>query len=201
MKIGQIFFFVLSSGFALGQSPGVVTPATPIWTGADQRYTVENLRRTRDALTQEVEHLTDAQWHFRESTDRWSIAEVVEHLGRWEIAWANRIGEGIRNAPRPDLTPVNNGTTDPDQYFRDFIMEDKPHKAPDFARPSGLMSGKNNLLFFWDCVTRPLHLPILRRSICEYSTSGPARSFPQQAPDIHLPVGSCGPTPAPDSPG
>lgn len=73
---------------------------------------------------------------------------MVEHLGRWEIAWAREIGEGIRNAPRSDLAPAPNATTDPDQYYRDFIMEDKPHKAPDFARPSGLIPGKNNLLFF-----------------------------------------------------
>lgn len=120
-----------------------------LWTTADQRYTVENLRRTRDALTREVETLTDAQWNFRESPDRWSIADVVEHLAIWEIAWAREIGEGIRNAPRPDLTPNQTaGAPDPDKYYRDFIMEDKPHIAPDFARPTGLIKGKNTLAFF-----------------------------------------------------
>lgn len=69
------------------------------WTEADRKYTVENLRRTRDELTRETENLTDAQWQFRESPDRWSIADVVEHLGTWEIAFAREIGEGIRNAP------------------------------------------------------------------------------------------------------
>jgi len=123
-----------------------VINAQRLWTKADQRYTVENLRRTRDALTREVENLTDAQWHFRESPGRWSIAEVVEHLGTWEIAFAREIGEGIRNAPRPDLVPGN--ATDPDKYFREYIMEDKPHTAPDFARPTGLLRGKDNLTFF-----------------------------------------------------
>lgn len=126
-----------------------VTYGQRLWTTADQRYTVENLRRTRDALTREVETLTDAQWNFRESPDRWSIADVVEHLAIWEIAWAREIGEGIRNAPRPDLTSNQNaGSQDPDKYYRDFIMEDKPHTAPDFARPTGLIKGKNTLAFF-----------------------------------------------------
>lgn len=35
--------------------------AQRLWTEADQRHTVENLRRTRDALTREVENLTEAQ--------------------------------------------------------------------------------------------------------------------------------------------
>lgn len=121
--------------------------AQRLWTEADQKYTVENLKRTRDDLTREVENLTDTQWHFRESPDRWSIADVVEHLGTWEIAFAREIGEGIRNAPRPELTPTSK-TPDPDKYYRDFIMEDKPHTAPDFARPTGLIKGKNNLTFF-----------------------------------------------------
>ena len=149
MKTYLIILFNLLIGIAVGQTPGSGQPVARLWTEADQRYTVENLRRTRDTLAREVEHLTNAQWHFRESPNRWSIAEVVEHLGRWEIAWAREIGEGIRNVPRPDLTAAQNAaTTDPDKVYLDFIMEDKPHTAPDFARPSGQITGKNNLLFF-----------------------------------------------------
>ncbi|HLK97593.1 MAG TPA: hypothetical protein VK364_07475, partial [Hymenobacter sp.] len=46
------------------------------WTEADRSYTVDNLKRTRDELTRETQNLTNAQWHFHESPDRWSIAEV-----------------------------------------------------------------------------------------------------------------------------
>ncbi|GAB3510837.1 hypothetical protein GCM10027341_49720 [Spirosoma knui] len=114
------------------------------WTEADRTYTVDNLKRTRDELTRETENLTDAQWHFRESPDRWSIAEVVEHLALWEIIWAREISMGIRSTPRPDLI----ATSSPDSYYMDFIMETKAHKSPDFSRPTGFIQGKNNLLFF-----------------------------------------------------
>lgn len=114
------------------------------WTEADRKYTVENLKRTRDELTRETENLTESQWHFRESPDRWSIAEVVEHLALWEIIWTREISMGIRNTPRPDLI----ATSRPDSYYMDFIMETKAHKSPDFSRPTGFIQGKNNLLFF-----------------------------------------------------
>lgn len=91
-------------------------------------------------------NLTDAQWNFREAPGRWTIAEVVEHLGLWEIAWAREIGEGLHS---PDLVDAQRAAASgPDQYYRDFIMEDKPHEAPDFAKPTGLIEGKNTLAFF-----------------------------------------------------
>ncbi|SFE93677.1 DinB family protein [Spirosoma endophyticum] len=118
--------------------------AQKIWTEADPNYTVDNLKRTRDELIRETENLSDAQWHFHEAPDRWSIAEVVEHLALWEIIWAREISMGNRSTPRPDLI----ATSSPDSYYHDFIMENKAHVSPDFSRPTGFIQGKNNLIFF-----------------------------------------------------
>lgn len=118
--------------------------AQKIWTETDRNYTVDNLKRTRDELIRETENLSDAQWHFHESSDRWSIAEVVEHLALWEIIWAREISMGSRSTPRPDLI----ATSSPDSYYHDFIMENKAHVSPDFSRPTGFIQGKNNLIFF-----------------------------------------------------
>ena len=115
-----------------------------LWTEADRQYTLDNMRRTRDELVKETENLTLAQWAFRDSAHRWSIGQVVEHLALWEIIWAREIGMGCRNKPQPEL----NATASPDTYYTGFIMEDKPHTAPDFAVPTGFITGKDNLTFF-----------------------------------------------------
>jgi hypothetical protein len=115
-----------------------------LWTETDRQYTLENLRRTRDALIKETENLTPAQWAFRDSANRWSIGEVVEHLALWEIVWAREIGMGIRNKPQPEL----NATCSPDSYYTTYIMEDKQHNAPDFVVPTGYIKDKDNLTFF-----------------------------------------------------
>jgi hypothetical protein len=114
------------------------------WTEADRQYTLDNMRRTRDALIKETENLTPEQWAFRDSANRWSIAEVVEHLAIWEIVWAREIGMGVRNKPQPELV----ATCSPDSYYTTFIMEEKQHTAPDFAVPTGFIRGKDNLTFF-----------------------------------------------------
>ncbi len=135
MKISIFLLLLVLSSHAYGQR---------LWTEADQRYTVDNLRRTRDELTRETENLTDAQWSFREAPGRWTIGEVVEHLALWEIIWAREISIGLRNKPTPEL----NQTASPDSYYSNFIMEDKAHVSPDISRPTGFIQGKNNLLFF-----------------------------------------------------
>jgi DinB superfamily len=115
-----------------------------LWTETDRQYTLDNMRRTRDALVKETDNLTSAQWAFRDSANRWSIGEVVEHLALWEIIWAREIGMGCRNKPMPEL----NATSSPDSHYTTFIMEDKPHVAPEFAVPTGFIQGKDNLTFF-----------------------------------------------------
>ncbi len=118
--------------------------AQKLWTETDRKYTVDNLKRTRDELTRETENLTPAQWAFHESPDRWSIGEVVEHLALWEIIWAREVSMGTRNKPQPEL----NQTSKSDSYYTEWIMEPAPHKSPDFSRPTGFITGKNNLVFF-----------------------------------------------------
>ena len=118
--------------------------AQKLWTETDRKYTVDNLKRTRDELVRETENLSPAQWAFHESPDRWSIGEVVEHLALWEIIWAREVSIGTRNKPQPEL----NQTSKPDSYYAEWIMEPAPHKAPDFSRPTGFVTGKNNLVFF-----------------------------------------------------
>ena len=115
-----------------------------LWTETDRQFTIENLKRSRDEVVRETENLTPAQWAFRESPDRWSIGEVVEHLALWEIIWSREISMGSRSKPQPEL----NKTTRPDSYYAEWIMEPNPHKSPDFSRPTGFIKGKDNLTFF-----------------------------------------------------
>lgn len=115
-----------------------------LWTETDRQYTLDNMKRTRDELVKETENLTLPQWAFRESADRWSIAEIVEHLAIWEAIWNREVGMGSRNKPTPEL----NATSKPDTYYHEFIMEDAQHNASDITKPMGFMEGKNNLTLF-----------------------------------------------------
>jgi hypothetical protein len=57
----------------------------PIWTEADRKYLVDNLIRSKEEIIVETKNLTKEQWNFKESPDRWSINQIVEHICLWEL--------------------------------------------------------------------------------------------------------------------
>ena len=114
------------------------------WTETDRAYLVENMKRTRDELVRETENLTTAQWNFRESPERWTIAEITEHLALWEVIFGRETNIALRSTPEPGL----NQTARPDAYYLDYIFEEKAHVSPDFSRPSGFIRDGDNLTFF-----------------------------------------------------
>lgn len=128
--------FLLASFFAKAQNR--------LWTEADRQYQVQNLKRTQQALEKATAGLTEEQWHFHESPQRWSIAEIVEHLALWEVIFAREINLAMRNTPNAALKQACRT----DSSYLNFIMEEKGHNAPDYARPTGFIRGKDNLEFF-----------------------------------------------------
>jgi hypothetical protein len=110
---------------------------------ADRKYLVENLTRTRDLIVKETEGLSANQWAFKESANRWSISQVVEHLAYWEMIFARQVNIALR---KQDLDWVK--LKKPDSTFLNYVLEETPHTAPPFAVPLGLNEGKNNLTLF-----------------------------------------------------
>jgi hypothetical protein len=141
-KATLCFYIILSVSEAIAQDKQ--------WTESDRAYLLNNLTRSRDELTRETEHLSEKQWKFKESPDRWSINEVVEHLAIYELLFDREIGQSLARGPQPELAK----TAKPDSTFLNFIMEKKPHvtveytKPFTYASPMGLNDLKNNLAWF-----------------------------------------------------
>lgn len=75
----------------------------PEQVGLGRRY----LEETRDGVVEAVGDLTPAQWRFRPAPDRWSIADVMEHLALLEELFHDRIVPRLRQgaAGLPDRDP------------------------------------------------------------------------------------------------
>src|SRR5258705_1468992 len=70
------------------------------WTEADRKYLTENITRSRDELIKETAGLSEKQWSFKESPDRWSINEVVEHIAYWEMLLDHEIANSLEAGPQ-----------------------------------------------------------------------------------------------------
>jgi hypothetical protein len=117
--------------FLLSLSAAAQTQEAKLWTEADRKYLVDNLIRSRDELIKETQGLTKEQWSFKESPDRWSINEIVEHIALWELLLDYRISRQLRGGAQPMLAK----NAIPDSLNLNFIMEEKKHIATDYTKP------------------------------------------------------------------
>jgi len=120
------------------------------WTENDRQFLLENLVRSREELIKETQGLSKEQWAFKESQDRWSINQVVEHIATWEMLLDHDVSRSLGDGLKPDLYK----TAKPDSIFISFIMEEKPHISTEYTKPftytvpMGLNDLKNNVAWF-----------------------------------------------------
>ena len=119
-----------------------------LWTETDRQYLLGNLIRTRDSLMRETNNLTEEQWNFKESSDRWSIKEVTEHICIWELLLIHEVSRALGTGSHPEWT------SKADSVYSNFILEEKPHISVEYTKPFthtlplGLNTGSNNMAWF-----------------------------------------------------
>ena len=59
-----------------------------IWTEVDRKFLIENLERTKLEIIKQTKDLTSEQWAFKEDSTKWTIGQVLEHLGLYERIFA-----------------------------------------------------------------------------------------------------------------
>ncbi len=77
----------------------VAVPAVAQDAKADRAKAVSYLEETRAKFLKSVDGLTEAQWTFKAGPDRWSIAEVAEHIGLSESLILGMIEGQVLKAP------------------------------------------------------------------------------------------------------
>ena len=121
-----------------------------LWTENDRDFLLENLKRSRDLLLKETQNLTDTQWNFKESSGRWSIRQVVEHIDIWELMLQREISLAYMGGPKPELAAA----ATPDSININFLKDTGAHIATEYTKPftysvpMGLNVGKDNMAWF-----------------------------------------------------
>lgn len=134
-----IFFLAITC-----MSAKVYSQYQHLWTEADRKYLIENLERTKQEIIKETQNLTLAQWSFREDSTKWSIGQVLEHLGLYERIFAQEADIMLSSRPEPELDSLSL----PDSSYLNWMNDPGPHKAEWNAEPLGFMKGADNLVFF-----------------------------------------------------
>jgi hypothetical protein len=82
----------------LVSSAAATAPAQDV-TQADKDRAVQYLEKTKQGVLDATKGLSDAQWNFQPAPDRWSIAQIMEHIAAAEDFIRQMDAEQVMRAP------------------------------------------------------------------------------------------------------
>ena len=68
-------------------------------TAEDRKKALQYLQKTRDGVLAATKGLSEAQWNFKPATNRWSVAEVTEHIAAAEDFLMAMVQDKVMKAP------------------------------------------------------------------------------------------------------
>jgi len=94
---------------------------------------LKHLQQTRQAFLESIADLSDAQWTFRAGPDRWSIAEVAEHIAISETTILQLVTDKMLKAPAIPRNP----DTVPDEKLLAWLLDrTSKFQAPEMLKPT-----------------------------------------------------------------
>lgn len=116
-------------------------------TSSEIKKAVQYLEKTRADVLASTKGLSDAQWNFKQATNRWSVAQVTEHIAAAEDFLMDMVRQQVMKAPARtntiDVAALDEWvlTTIPDRS--------KKVQAPEPLQPSNRFgSSKDSLKHF-----------------------------------------------------
>jgi uncharacterized damage-inducible protein DinB len=92
---------------------------------------VKYLQKTQAGVLTATKGLSEAQWNFKPATNRWSVAEVTEHIAAAEDFLMNMIQEQVMKAPaRTNATDV--------KAIDEFVLKAIPDRSVKAQAPEPL---------------------------------------------------------------
>ena len=104
-------------------------------------FVVGELAASEARLLEVVRGLTAEQWRFRETPERWSIAEVVEHLVVWESFMLGAVRGALDRPAEPGKQAAVAGKDH--LVFGLASSRNTPLKAREAAQPTGRWSDED----------------------------------------------------------
>jgi len=127
MKRNQIAIALLCSA-------GLASSAEPNLSPADLERARVFLRQTQDMVVGATQGLSKAQWNFKPAPDRWSIAEIVEHMVLAQEYILGPVRQQLAKAAAP---PARDNKQEDEILLSGMPDRTVKFAAPDFLKPTG----------------------------------------------------------------
>lgn len=108
----------------------------------DRDAAVSHLKETRQKFLDSMNGLSDAQWTYKAGPDRWSIAEVAEHIAVSETTILGLVTDKIMKSPPVAKEP--GGATDA-KVIEAITDRSAKFQAPEMLKPTNRWSTRDAL--------------------------------------------------------
>ena len=182
MKIAKVWKHATSSTLtrlALALLAVSAAAGAATLTEAEKKEGLAQLDRTRIGVIEATKGLSEAQWKFKPGPDRWSVAEVLEHITLAEDFLAENTSKKVMQAPA--------GKADRDYKSTDkFVLgaiADRTQKvqAPEPLHPTGRWSPQETLERFLKSLERTVEVlnstPDLRDHVVDSPLGQPLDAY------------------------
>src|SRR5438309_12077154 len=99
---GTLAPLLLITGTAVPLLPGAAAVSAQEVTQAEKERALQYLESTKKNLTEATKGLSEAQWNFKPASDRWSVAQVMEHIAAAEDFLMDMVRDQVMKAPPRD---------------------------------------------------------------------------------------------------
>jgi hypothetical protein len=149
-------------------SLGAVAVAQSL-TAADRAKAVQYLEQTRDDVIASTTGLSDRQMKFKPASDRWSVAETLEHITRAEDYLFGNITQNIMKA---QAGPASRDTAKLDAMILSAVPDrSQKRQAPGPLVPSGKWSPAETLAHFEQSRTKTIEFLKSTPDLREHASS------------------------------
>lgn len=131
--LALLFILAMMAASGWAQAPA---PAPATLTAEERESALKSFQTTRDNFLKSISGLSQKQWTFKPAPDRWSVAEVAEHITVSESAIFSLVQKQVMTSPAaPEKRDQVKGK---DEMILQRVP-DRSHRAqaPEFLRPTG----------------------------------------------------------------
>ncbi len=132
---GKLFFLVIASALTLtAQAQNAPTEKSAL-SPEERQAAIKYLEETRQKVLDSMKDLSDAQWKFKPAPERWSAAEVAEHIAVSEETLLGLVTDRVMKSPAtPEKKDAAKGK---DELVRNSITNRSVKvQAPEMLRPT-----------------------------------------------------------------
>ncbi len=137
MALSLAALLLIAAMASFAQTTTTITPE-------EREVAVKHLQTTHDAFLQSISGLSEKQWRFKPAPDRWSVAEVAEHITVAEGAILGMVQKQVMTSPAAPEKRAEVAGKD------EMILKnvpDRSHKlqAPEFLKPTNRWATREEL--------------------------------------------------------